>query len=146
MNSVICFTNSTNQRIRKTGKFRRVQVSQPTRRRVSCNIFSISKRIDIEKNEVVLAKDEDLYCKTVICRDINYMSIEGLCRGREIRCKAKIRYRHAPEDAVAELTKDGLLQLTFDEPVRAAAPGQAAVMYDDEKNVIGGGTIWEARN
>ena len=102
------------------------------------------KRIDTKRNEVVLAKDEDLYSRTVICRDVNYMSIEGLCRGDSIRCKAKIRYRHTPAGAVAEITEDGLLQLTFDEPVRAAAPGQAAVMYDDDKNVIGGGTILQA--
>ena len=99
------------------------------------------KRIDTERNEVVLAKDEDLYSNTVICRDVNYMSIEGLDAGEKLRCSAKIRYRHAPAGAVATLAEDGRVRLVFDEPVRAAAPGQAAVMYDSDGNVIGGGTI-----
>lgn len=99
------------------------------------------KRIDAIRNEVILAKDEALYSNTVMCRDINYMGIERLCKGDAVRCRAKIRYRHAPADTVAELIEDGTVRLTFDEPVRAAAPGQAAVMYDDNGCVMAGGTI-----
>ena len=99
------------------------------------------KRLDRENNRVILAKDSDLYDDTVLCKNINYMGIEGIKQGETMRCRAKIRYRHNPVCASAAITDDGLLRLVFDEPVRAAAPGQAAVMYDEQDRVIGGGTI-----
>jgi tRNA U34 2-thiouridine synthase MnmA/TrmU len=40
----------------------------------------------------------------------------------------------------------GGFELVFDEPVRAVAPGQAAVLYAlDGREVLGGGTIEESR-
>ena len=36
---------------------------------------------------------------------------------------------------------EGRLKIVFEEPVRAAAPGQSAVFYDEEGCVIGGGVI-----
>ena len=36
---------------------------------------------------------------------------------------------------------EGKLRILFDEPVRAAAPGQSAVFYDEDGYVLGGGVI-----
>ncbi len=102
------------------------------------------KRIDTASNEVVLSPDEDLYTQTVICSDMNFMSIPGIGENEEIRCTAKIRYRHEAQPAIAQL-KDGRLIITFDEKVRAAAPGQSAVLYDDDGSLIGGGVIVRAQ-
>jgi len=55
------------------------------------------------------------------------------------RVGAVVRYRGAETPARFSSTADGF-RLDFDEPVRAVAPGQAAVLYDGEE-VIGGGTI-----
>jgi tRNA U34 2-thiouridine synthase MnmA/TrmU len=46
--------------------------------------------------------------------------------------------------ATVEPTGDGLL-LRLDEPAFAVAPGQVAVLYDDEGVVVGAGTIAGAR-
>lgn len=102
------------------------------------------KRIDREKNEVVISENDALFGNVVICRDINMMSIPGLDAGEKIRCRAKIRYHHKPQAAVAEMIDEETLKIVFDEPVRAAAPGQSAVMYDADDNVIGGGIIYES--
>ncbi len=51
----------------------------------------------------------------------------------------KIRYRATP--VPARLRPDGSeWEITFDEPLAAVAPGQAAVLYDGDE-VLGGGTI-----
>ena len=100
------------------------------------------KRIDCASNEVVLAEDEALYVKNVRCSNVNFMGIEGIADDKEIRCFARIRYRHDPQSARAHMEGDELV-VAFDDPVRAASPGQSAVLYDDEGCLIGGGIIEE---
>ena len=57
-----------------------------------------------------------------------------------MRVSAKLRYRHKAANAVIKPLEDGKVKIIFDEPQRAASPGQAAVFYDGEI-VVGGGTI-----
>ena len=66
---------------------------------------------------------------------IPFDKIEG-----DLRVKAKIRYRHAESEAYARQTAEDEITLFFDEPQRAPALGQSAVMYDGDY-VIGGGII-----
>lgn len=95
-------------------------------------------RKDAEKNTVTLADEDRLFTDTVVLKGINLIpfdKIEG-----KIRVKAKIRYRHAESAAFAEQTGEDEITLTFDEPQRAPAKGQSAVMYDGDY-VVGGGII-----
>jgi len=59
------------------------------------------------------------------------------------RAEVKLRYRSAAVDASVTATRDGFL-LELDEPVDAVAPGQVAVLYDEDA-VVGAGVITEAR-
>ncbi|MBQ6537407.1 MAG: tRNA 2-thiouridine(34) synthase MnmA, partial [Eubacterium sp.] len=61
--------------------------------------------------------------------------------GEHIKCYAKIRYHHSPQIAIVERVSDKELVIRFEDPVRAATPGQSAVFYDDDDCVIGGGVI-----
>ena len=99
------------------------------------------KEIRAEKNEIVIGDEKSLYCRGIICRCVNYMSIPGLNANDKISCTVKVRYRHNGQPAVIEFMNDDLIKITFDEPVRAAAPGQSAVFYDNDGCVIGGGVI-----
>ncbi|MEO8054033.1 MAG: tRNA 2-thiouridine(34) synthase MnmA [Acidobacteriota bacterium] len=56
---------------------------------------------------------------------------------------ARIRSRHPEQAASLTLEEGGRGRLEFEEPVRAAAPGQSAVFYDPVRPdlVLGGGTI-----
>ncbi|MCR4605258.1 MAG: tRNA 2-thiouridine(34) synthase MnmA [Eubacterium sp.] len=99
------------------------------------------KNIDVEKNQVVLSSNEALFEKTVICRDVNFLSIEDLQNRESIRCYAKIRYHHDPQIASVERIDGESIRISFDEPVRAVTPGQSAVFYDDDDCLIGGGVI-----
>ncbi|NTV81582.1 MAG: hypothetical protein HGA24_09195, partial [Candidatus Aminicenantes bacterium] len=64
-----------------------------------------------------------------------------------IRVRAKIRYAHESQVATATPLSADRLRLAFDEPQRAGAPGQAAVLYDlvVPDVVVGGGTICRPR-
>lgn len=95
-------------------------------------------KINPEKNEVVLGREEDLYSKELIAGRFNWISIE-MPMG-QIRCMAKVRYRAQEQPALAEAMPDGSVRIIFDEPVRAITPGQSAVLYDGEE-VLGGGII-----
>ena len=81
---------------------------------------------------------EDLMKDTLTAYDVNLISvakIEG-----QMRCKAKIRYKHPEAPATVEQISDTEIRVIFDEPQRGITPGQAVVLYDGDM-VIGGGTI-----
>jgi tRNA-specific 2-thiouridylase len=58
------------------------------------------------------------------------------------RAEAKLRYRSSPVAAAVALAEEGFT-LELDEPVEAVAPGQVAVLYDDDV-VVGAGVIESA--
>ena len=101
------------------------------------------KKIDVEKNEIVLGTAEDTACTEIICKDLNFMSIEGLNSGEKLDCLVKVRYRHAGQRALLENYGEDGIKITFDNPVRFAAPGQSAVFFDEGGFIIGGGVISE---
>ena len=97
--------------------------------------------IDKEKNEVVLGDEGPLFGREVMCHRLNFMGIPEMKIGDTARCIAKIRYHHAPQAATLEMVGEDELKIVFDEPVRAATPGQSAVFYDEAGFVMGGGVI-----
>ncbi len=58
--------------------------------------------------------------------------------------EVQVRYRHAPVKARLRPVEGDAVEVWFEEPVRAVAPGQAAVFYDGDE-VLGGGTLTAAR-
>ena len=99
------------------------------------------KRIDAENNTVVIGDLESVYESRILCREVNFMSVEDIKPGEKVRAFVKIRYHHAAAPAVLERVDDNTISAIFDEPVKAPAPGQSAVFYDSENRVIGGGII-----
>lgn len=99
------------------------------------------KEIRPESNEVVLCSNEELFQSSLTAGDVNWVSIPE--PAGKIRTEAKIRYRHKPAAATAEMTESGLLKVIFDEPQRAVTKGQSVVLYDGEL-VLGGGKICAA--
>ena len=99
------------------------------------------KSINAETNEIVLSSNESLFTDKIICSGVNFMSIETPVAGETVRARVKIRYHHDPVPADVVMLEDGRVEITFDEKVRAATPGQSAVFYDDDSCVMGGGII-----
>ncbi len=98
-------------------------------------------RIDAAKNEVVIGGETSLFRTVVHCGEVAFMSIPGLAPGESRRALVKIRYNHGGETAILEKDDGDGLTVIFDRPVRAPAPGQSAVFYDEAGYVIGGGKI-----
>lgn len=95
-------------------------------------------KIDPEENTVTLGKEASLFSSVATVRDFNWIS--GETPAAPIRCQAKTRYRQKEQPATASVNPDGSVTLTFDTPIRAITPGQAAVLYDGDV-VLGGGVI-----
>lgn len=89
-------------------------------------------------NTVMLCEDRELYSTKLTAVNCNLIACGSL--SSPIRAEAKIRYRHKPAKATVEQISNDKLQVIFDEPQRAIAPGQSLVLYDGD-TVVGGGII-----
>ena len=98
-------------------------------------------RIRARENEVVVGDAALLYRREILCRRLHFMGLPDLPPGDPVRARVKIRYHHEGEEGI--LTREGpdLIRVSFVRPVRAPAPGQAAVFYDEDRSVLGCGEI-----
>lgn len=93
--------------------------------------------INPQNNSVTIGDNDELFKETIFIEDINFLS--GNCPSEEFSCQVKIRCAARPADATFRQMPNGA-QITFQQPQRAAAPGQTAAIYIDDV-LIGGGTI-----
>lgn len=92
-----------------------------------------------ETNTIVVGEKKDVYHKTCIVEEVNWIGIDDLKPGETLEASVKIRYLHPP--ASARITNDqNQVRIEFNEPQPAITPGQSAVFYKDEL-VLGGGWI-----
>ncbi len=92
--------------------------------------------IDAVENTIVVGEKKDLYSRGLIAGDVNLLTTE-LPRNVE----AKIRYRKKP--ASCEVTmEDDKLKVIFQDAQESITPGQAVVLYAEDR-VLGGGVIEE---
>ncbi len=101
------------------------------------------KSLDVEKNQVVLADDSQVFDNELWAEDVCMMALGDI--QTPIRAKAKTRYsQQAMDCTVSVVEKEGqpLLHVAFEKPHRAITPGQAVVVYDTPGEVVlCGGTI-----
>ena len=93
--------------------------------------------IEPETRRVVIGEKEDLARSSLEADRLNWLVAEVPNRFRAL---AKIRYRHEPTPAEVEIIEEDKIRVKFDAPQFGIAPGQAVVLYD-ENRVLGGGWI-----
>jgi len=97
--------------------------------------------LDVEHNAVIVGPRESVLSDSLVAEDVNWMGLAGLEAPRPAR--VRIRHRHAPAPAMLHPVEgeSHKVRVVFDAPQSAISPGQAAVFYDDENCVLGGGWI-----
>jgi tRNA-specific 2-thiouridylase len=96
--------------------------------------------VDGRGGNVVLASRDRLLDRRVAAHDLNWIEVAEPPAGASFRVRARIRHAAPPADATLTVVGDGTVDVVFDEPVFAAAPGQALVAYVGDA-VLCGGTI-----
>jgi tRNA-uridine 2-sulfurtransferase len=94
-------------------------------------------RIEPQTRRVVLGTKNELGRSTLEANRLNWLIDRP---ADEFRCTAQIRYQHPPAECTVRQTDENRITVTFDEPQHGVAPGQALVLYDNDR-VLGGGWI-----
>jgi tRNA-specific 2-thiouridylase len=90
-----------------------------------------------ETNTVILGDEEDLKKQKMTVRDFNLVKYHTLPQNFE--GLTKIRYKDKGTMATINPI-DNLLKVIFHQPVKGIAPGQSAVIYEND-DLVGGGFI-----
>ncbi len=95
---------------------------------------------DLKRNVLIIGQGgqhELLFSEAISCQDIFWINQSP--DNFPLRCAAKVRYRQ-PDQLCSVHKRDAGYIVVFDEPQRAATPGQSAVFYQDDV-CLGGGVI-----
>ncbi len=97
--------------------------------------------IDQPNNRLIVGSREALLSRRLIAERVNWVSMAP--PATPVRASAKIRSRHEAAAAWVAPQENGNIHVEFDEPQQAIAPGQAVVLYQEDR-VAGGGWIVRA--
>jgi len=95
------------------------------------------KRIDAGRARLVVTSDDRLAASRVQIVDWSWIRAP---RADE-SLRLKVRYRGGTSPVTSWIASGTTLDVRLSDPVRAIAPGQAAVLYSAPGEVLGGGTI-----
>jgi tRNA-specific 2-thiouridylase len=99
---------------------------------------------DAARNALIVDQGDTplLLCDALVAAAPSWIGREPAQLDAGRRCSAKIRYRQRDQGCTVRRALDDRLMVTFDEPQRAAAPGQFIVFYQDDRCL--GGAVIEA--
>lgn len=94
-------------------------------------------RIDAQKNVIELSLWEELFKTELSARDFNWLIDPP---AGELSASVRVRHTKWENPPCTARVDGGLVRISCQEPVRAPAPGQSAVLYDGDR-LLGGGFI-----
>ena len=95
-------------------------------------------RLEPDLNRLVIGGKKDLESSACLLSDVHFISRPPEIDGLEIM--VQVRYRHQAAKARLHVGEGQRLEIHFQNPQNAVTPGQAAVIYWEDK-VLGGGWI-----
>lgn len=99
------------------------------------------RRIDSEENKVYLTSGDKLWGISIKCRFLNILNEYSYQKAlNENSLEAKVRFSKGKTKVKKIEQEDDDLIITFEEPVRAATPGQTIAFYSNEE-CVGGAEI-----
>jgi len=130
------FVNAKGEAIGKHRGIPFYTVGQRRRLGVSVGERMYVTAIRPETNAVVLGAEEELWVDSMVVENTIFRKpVEN-----ELTADVQARYRSIPVRATIKILGDNRAEIKFEKPIRAVAPGQAAVFYQGD-TVIGGGWI-----
>jgi tRNA-specific 2-thiouridylase len=102
-------------------------------------------RIDARTNTIALGTRDEVSSRSISADCVNVLIPDKLARRGGLACEqrlfGKIRSYGDPRACrIVDVSLRGM-KVDFDEPQFAPCPGQRLVLYDEEDNVVAGGTI-----
>jgi tRNA-specific 2-thiouridylase len=103
-------------------------------------------RLDAGRREVVVGPREALLADALTLKETNWLGDEASLEAAALAGKpvlARVRSTREPAPARLRLSSEGAVEVAFDLPEEAVAPGQACALYDaaEPSRVLGGGFI-----
>lgn len=96
---------------------------------------------DFKNNRLIVTNDENdpaIFKKSMLVEIKKWIAEEPKM---PLEINVKIRYRHPLVRGIIKKAKSRLYEVKFKEPQKAVTPGQSAVFYADNNEVLGGGII-----
>ena len=102
--------------------------------------YVVDKRLD--DNVLVVDQGDSpwLYSDAIEASNAHWIGAAPVSPGGGVDLSVKLRYRQPDQSCRARVTTGDTLEITFEEPQRAVAPGQYAVFYDGDR-CLGGAVI-----
>ena len=97
-------------------------------------------KIDPEANTVTVAPAGNEFSDGMKLSGMAFQKTV-LTAGETLSCLVKVRYAAPPVPASVRMETDDSAAVTFASPVRAVTPGQSAVFYDENGDLLFGGLI-----
>ncbi len=97
-------------------------------------------RIDRRRNALIVGEESEVYADTLTLESVNW--INSRKGDSPFSAQVKIRYNHPGSEATILPKGPRELEVRFKRPQKAVTPGQAAVIYEEDR-VLGGGWIRE---
>jgi tRNA-uridine 2-sulfurtransferase len=132
--------DETGERVGEHGGAAAYTVGQRRNLGVALGAPRYVSRIDPLSNTIQLGRREDLETRSFVVERASFVAGDAPAGAGPFRAAVRIRHRAVPIPAVVHPLGERRLEVRTDEPVWAAAPGQAAVLYDGDL-VLGGGRI-----
>ena len=120
------------------GGVHRFTVGQRKGLRLSTSVPLYVLDIDAARNRLTVGPRAALDRTRLTASRVNWIS--GIAPSEPLPITARVRHRHPDAPARVEPLPGKRVSVTFQEPQRAIAPGQAVVFYDEDR-VLGGGWI-----